>query len=397
MYCLKDAGITIQTVEPDFENFPFQEEEFEETDPDEVRRSFLKKLYQRYISKIFRSPKEFSSEWLEDQINHKRYRGIKRNGTSQHMIPESLSFQEFESFTLPLIAPYFFTFTFKVNQKNLKKAIENYMQQYQEGKLHLAENNYFSYERTDAVVKAFLKRLADRQRTHKEQSFRPKNFNTGKTGLKDDFLAAFAKEFPDDFTSWKEGLYELPLIEHLICLELAGKIKISGISIQQPQLSGWDILNTEKDETHEENYREMVRCLSEKMDTQAVILFDNHSSKNTPSRSHTQERIINLIEVEKSSNDKFVVYLNQDYLHPVRFSKRNKTGQLIYNIARKGKVDYSSFARQYEYIQTDRKFKLFAQTDFVHILLLTRKGKKIVPNASIVYQLIERPDPRDIR
>ncbi|MEO0582142.1 MAG: hypothetical protein AAF135_07970, partial [Bacteroidota bacterium] len=179
----------------------------------------------------------------------------------------------------------------------------------------------------------------------------------------DEFLKVFGKKYQDEFRLWQAGIYLLPFWTHLLYLQQQRKLTIQAITA----------LPDEKVDTHKVLGFNQVNL-------NTFLKISLSPKKPLKSYSNVDEDILHTIELTEADGQQFFAYLNHNYDRPILFSRNHKSGDLLYTLASDGYADFNRYNRVFEYLRTDKRFKLFAQSKFPHRSIVRRdKEGYIVP------------------
>ena len=253
-----------------------------------------------------------------------------------------------------LIAPHFFQFSLNIEKDVLKERMKDYLSRYGKEKLD-SNKSYFGLSFMERLFKSFFKTMLFRQgRKMIIKLGRPKT---------DEFLQVFARKYQAEFLLWNEGIYSIPYWTHLLYLQHLGKLSLKSISVSVH----------EKLDSHKILGLNMV-------DLSVQIKISLSPKKPLKSYSNVDEDILHTIELTEADGQQFFAYLNHNYDRPILFSRNHKSGDLLYTLASDGYADFNWYNRVFEYLRTDKRFKLFAQSKFPHQSIVMRdKEGYIVP------------------
>ena len=261
-----------------------------------------------------------------------------------------------------LIAPQFLELSLVANRKVVRKHLNDYFSAYRKGSLPL-HKSHFGFRFMSRLMQRFLQVMRFRQGRGIILTL----------GGQDEFLQTFKDEYEVEYELWKSGTYSLPFWDHLFYLEHLGELSVISIETkvqnhwQAEQVLGWNAIPIA-----------------------ATVRLELPEEKLLTSSAALKDESIHLIEVAESTGNRFFVYINGQYDRPVLFSRQHKSGDLIYTLTYSGFAEFDPFRRVYEYIQTDRRFKLFAQSGFSQIPILARdKEGYIVPAEGITFRPLE--------
>ncbi|MEM6342666.1 MAG: hypothetical protein AAF927_02255 [Bacteroidota bacterium] len=274
-----------------------------------------------------------------------------------------------------LRAPGFFTCVIEVDKKKLKKALTHYIRAYRAGELYVrGKVSVFGHAFTNRLFDKFLKALTFRQ--GKALTFQFGMPSKRSAQPSDQFLNTFYKSFRYEYELWQSGQYYLPFFEHLISLTLQEDIALESCKAERMIL----------DPTSGE---EMILkwWAYHQIPMNGELWLRLLPPKPKPSFKFWQKKI-EKIEVSATTQKQFFVYLNEEYKMPIVLTKATKSGKLWYSLAEDGFAEFVPFRRTYEYVNTDRRFKFFAQTKYTPSQLLDRDDDGyIIPGAGISISL----------
>ena len=347
-YCLlhlKGEGITVKDIRLDkacVGLFDF-----------EPAQSGSPKLYQYFLEKL--------AKYVPLTISRSRYlKYIPDNYQADSLIQDKQAMKDgngdiwqqpgvpFDQFAFPFILPAFFTFGFDINQKVLKKALNTYISQYREDVLLLPDNNYFGFAFAKNVFEALIDRLAFRQTKRTVLTFRSNGKK--KKGIHDEFTEVFQEKFPKEYTLWEQGTYHFPFWETMFALEQAGKLRIYHLSAKR------------KLPCPEEPNPNLSWHGIDQQPLSLTLEFALILSKESLDRKGKK---IELIEIGESDSDTFPVFINQNYVQTLTFSRKTKLGNLLYTIAREGYLEYDKSLKKTLEYSADKRCKLFSKTEYV--------------------------------
>ena len=278
-----------------------------------------------------------------------------------------------------------------IQHTKLKKIFTQYFTRYREDNLTLSrpDLHILAPSKGQHVFSECLRRLVAKQRSQ-DIIFECGAYSAGDGKLDDEFLRTCKVLYPDVYRRWEDDVLELPFFHELYWHEFQQKITIRSWQLTQ-RGRGWLFFKRRSkpvDKAFHEIPLKAFLALTVADGAQSTI-----ENKKRKSNSTTTKVPITSIAIERSTTTTFVAYINGSY--PITFSKRRKYGELLYRLAQKGEVGYRSFARSYEYIQSDPGFRLFAQTHFEPTEILMRTGthgQTIIPHTAITFELIESTD-----
>lgn len=364
---LKMAGVMVKKVELDPRYF--YEIDFLKGFAGDIFRSLDNNHNSAFSNRYIPIPPNELAKLFEKSS----YKHITQNGTGIFLDQDSGSFRA------DVVAPSFFRIKLKTDFKLLQKTYQKYLNRYRNGKLSTNGNNSaFGVAFTAKVFDEFLKILSYRQ--GESIIFRPGYLQGGE----DELTEVFEAHFPHEFSLWKQGKYEFKFYEHLLALEADGKLSIDGIEVEKP-LKRYK-LGTE---------RALRAWGLDKMPLKTTLYFSRSAQSvlTTKIKASQRHKTIKYIDVVETGYENFAIYLNRDHLHPIFMSKRHKAGKLLYTLAADGYVEYEGYERVFEYIQRDKRFKLFSQTEYEHTSILDIDEENyVIPASEVHFELIQESD-----
>lgn len=255
----------------------------------------------------------------------------------------------------------------QVNQKKLRRSLRGYLKRFDQGEVKNSEKPHFKQQFCQDVVQKLIDHIHHFQEV-------PLHLTLGGRSFPKEDLFHHTLELHDAraYGLLKRGKYWFPLWETLLFLEQENTFDFA-----------WEVVIPKtypKDIAKHFGFSELSLELS--------LRFTNLG------RDHSMATdVIQVIEVGRTIDNNFLVYLNNNRLSPIRMNKRNKSGLLLYHLAEQGYVEISDqWEKVYEYFQHDKRFALFAQTDFVHTKLLMKdEHGDIVPVREVDISLVD-PD-----
>jgi hypothetical protein len=277
------------------------------------------------------------------------------------------------------IVPSFFTITIEVMPRKLKKILKAYLEHHKRGEVKSKNKTCFGYGFTKNLFKVFLKRIQFRQGKHAR--FQLGNHGPKKT-VQDEFTNTFEDAFPKEFSLWRKGKYCLGFFEHLFLLHFEKKITITEIQTVLPNLKQRIISSSP------------IRNLSlNHIHLPSIIRWDFPDYVNKENEKISSDTI-KVIEVIESSQDEYVAYVNRDHIRPISLNKKNESGGLIYEIAMNGEAEFSRYARGYEYIQSDKRFRLVSKSGTRHSKIIEVMDGYIIPAKGVKITLLKEDEQK---
>ncbi|MEO0899598.1 MAG: hypothetical protein AAFY71_24525 [Bacteroidota bacterium] len=242
----------------------------------------------------------------------------------------------------------------KVNQQLLKKRLTAYLKAYGRGTIRFPKA-VFGVSLMQQLFHTLLKKLQFRQDSQPR-------FTLGKA-KEDELLTMFKEKLPEEYWYWSKSRYSLPFWHHLLYLHTARKLTIQAIQVAPSKLRKKSL---------------RVGC---------SILLLLPQIKGEESKIHRNDTIVH-ISVSEPITGQFFVYLNHNQQKPIFMTRNRKSNEIFYLLARDGFVDFSQFKRVYEYIRSDSRFVLFAQSGYALQPLITKtKQGTIIPHEKVTITL----------
>lgn len=339
---LEEAGIRVRHVLVD-PLLLIVNQAVHETHPEK-----LTKLDIRYVLKRLKSP---HNESLDTQGEGEF---IQMNGNPQ------------QANLWQLLFPRFFYLEIDVNPGRIKSSLATYLKQYRAGVLQHSRSS-FGFSFMNRLLTKFLKATAFRQGHRVHLSLQ--------SGPEDEFIQLFRKEFPQEYQLWKKGNYRLPFFTHLIAFHHFGKLTLDTIKVK-PTEDNHDLGTLAYHQAPMDIWIDLT-------------LIRPKAKRHLPFTN----KPIKLIEATQTDDNEYFVYLNGQYDKPLFFNRKNKSGDLIYRLARDGYTEHKGFERVYEYINSDNRFKLFAKSNFALTRLLDRDDDGYIITAKAVSIRLLRDSP----
>ena len=265
----------------------------------------------------------------------------------------------------------FMKFSVDVDHKKLAKAIDRQVKDYKKQKLTLARGNYFGETFCQDVMGTFLKVLAYWQGTNIRFVIDEQEDELN------EFIEVFQESYPKAFRYWKKGSYLFPFLLNLKICEMDKKIIVNRIETMP------------SDEQNSLKYfsgHHLPLVTSIDME---IIPPTKSSHFTLPWRG---EKIGHIIVVVSEGKD-YKLYLNNNLLRPIDFSKRQKSGRLIYQLAEEKYAPYDDYAKTFEYIQGSKEYRLFSKTNLKHTRILDRdEDGDIIFDPDIQVEFIEEDE-----
>lgn len=376
----KEYGITLKEININ----PAFAETIEESDEEDKNGSFFRAIHNKFFKKL--PPEAGSQEWLLEAVkNHKSY-GLKKDGSGKFVAPK----EPLENWIPKMLAAHFCKITLDVDQELLEKKNAAYLDLYKANQLGVKNRrSSLSYEFCTRVIDEYLESIL---KHHGGSQARVELYSAKLpegTYHPHGLLNVFAEKYEKELLLWNLGLLHIPFTEHFVTKDSMSIPELGNIDLE---ITGIEIYLPKPTWTAETfDYEKMAAYFGVKqhVDIGIQAKLTKIDQAQLPIKALEE---IKIIEVIKSETARYSLYVNQKY--SFKFTKNTKLGKLLYTISKDSQASYISYSRQYKYVQHDKEFQIFANTNFEHIPILARTGKKdhtIVSNPEIIFRLIETP------
>ena len=261
-------------------------------------------------------------------------------------------------------------FRFGTDKKKQAKAERAYLEKYRKDKL-VSRNKrpILGYDFTEKLFTYFINTMVKRHGRSFQLEFPFAGLRKHRQ-----LQQAFKALSPDEYQFWQQGGLRLRLAEHiLVWIVLQKQLEIESFS-----------LATKPGEMTKLGLRVLA-------------------PKPTKLERVGEKPRIRLVEVLRPSSEakSFSVYLNQNYLWPLTFRRKTKTGWIIYALATEGSIDMKGLEKIFDYFQQYERFPFYKQGWYMTEPVLAKwveegetKETFIVPHSEVEFRLITESDIR---
>lgn len=271
------------------------------------------------------------------------------------------------------VLPRFLNFKLAIKRTTLNKKLREACKQFFESVSNKGQH-FFGKPFCNQVFERFFRTMQFRQGNR----FR---FNFGilveeDYEISDEFVDIFSKHFTYEFDLWKKGIYQFPFFWYLIQGHLNKRFTVQNIIAQVDDLRQFEQGSIALDWLGFDR----VPLVS------SLLVSLSEERKTVPPRGSP----ITTIEVVPGDHPQFIVYVNQQYHHPILLSKKQRSGLLIYEIAINLYAPLDTHRKAFDYIRRDRRFKLFSQSGAVFTQILETDGDGgILPAEGVRFRIHE--------